>query len=447
MEIRRVADMHVAGRQPFERASSEPAGARPLRGDADYDELVARAADKRYVLIGEATHGTEDFYRERARITERLVTEAGFTAVAIEGDWPDAYRVNRWVRGASDDASAEQALADFRRFPTWMWRNTVVEEFVTMLRRHDDALEPGAAKVGFYGLDLYSPRASMEAVVDYLDEVDPEAARRARERYACFDQFGRNPQVYAYEAGLSGAESCEAQVVQQLVELRDVNAGAIAHLDEDESFVAEQNARLVVNAERYYRAMYRGGVESWNERDRHMAETLDALAAHLQRTTGTAKIVVWAHNSHLGDARATELSQPGELNLGQLVRERVGGDALSIGFTTYAGTVTAASDWGGVTERKHVRPALRGSWEELLHQAEHPRLLVDPAGLHGRRLQRAIGVVYRPETERISHYLHARIAEQFDVVVHIDETRALKPLEVTSEWEAGEVPETYPFGV
>jgi erythromycin esterase-like protein len=291
----------------------------------------------------------------------------------------------------------------------------------------------------------------MEAVIEYLDAVDPEAARRARERYACFDHFGRDPQVYAYEAGMAGAEPCERQAVEQLVELRaratELARGARRRREPDEAFFAEQNARLVVNAERYYRAMFRGGVESWNLRDRHMAETLEELSAHLERTSGRAKVAVWEHNSHLGDNRATELGQAGQLNVGQLVRERHGDQALLVGFTTYAGTVTAASDWGGIAERKNVRRALPGSWEELLHQQDVAACIVDPSRLHGRRLQRAIGVIYRPETERISHYFHARIAEQFDAVVHLDETSALEPLERTSEWDAGELPETYPSGV
>jgi erythromycin esterase-like protein/predicted phosphoribosyltransferase len=440
----------------LERARRPPPAApperlRPLTGDAsDYDGLIERALGARFVLLGEASHGTQEFYRERAEITKRLIAEAGFTAVAVEADWPDAYRVNRFVRGESDDTSAEEALGDFRRFPTWMWRNVEVAEFVTLLREYNDALAAGVRKVGFYGLDLYSLYSSMEAVVAYLDEADPEAARRARERYACFDQFGRDPQVYAYEAGVSDAEPCEQQAVDQLLELRALAAEHAARggpIDEDAHFYAEQNARLVANAEEYYRTMFRAGVSGWNLRDGHMAETLRALVSHLERTSGPAKVVVWAHNSHLGDARATELGQAGELNLGQLVREQHGGDALLVGFTTYAGTVTAASDWGGPAERKRVRRALPGSWEELLHQRGLPRLLLEPAGTHGRRLERAIGVVYRPETERISHYFHARLAEQFDAVIHIDETHALEPLEPASEWVAGELPETYPFGV
>jgi erythromycin esterase-like protein/predicted phosphoribosyltransferase len=432
-------------------AARAPEAVRRLRGEAsDYDDLIEKATQARFVLIGEASHGTQEFYRERAEITKRLIAEGGFTAVAVEADWPDAYRVNRFVRGASDDTTGEEALADFRRFPVWMWRNVEVAEFVTLLREYNDALATAAPKVGFYGLDLYSLHTSMAAVVEYLDGVDPEAAKRARERYACFDQFGRDPQVYAYEAGISDAEPCEQEAVQQLVELqamRRETAGRDGHIDADGSFSAEQNARLVVDAEEYYRAMFRGGVGSWNLRDRHMAETLDELAAHLERTSGPAKVVVWAHNSHLGDERATELAQAGQLNLGQLARERHGDDALLVGFTTYQGTVTAASDWGGPAERKRVRRALPGSWEDLLHQRGMDRFWLEPRDLPGRRLERAIGVVYRPETERISHYFLARLADQFDAVIHIDETHALEPLERSSEWETGELPETYPWGV
>jgi erythromycin esterase-like protein len=421
-----------------------PGELRPLTGaPVDYDPLVARAARARHVLLGEASHGTHEFYRERAEVTKRLISELGFTAVAVEADWPDAYRVNRFVRAAGDDERAEEALGDFRRFPVWMWRNADVAEFVGWLRDWNDALPDGVQKVGFYGLDLYSLHRSMEAVVAYLDEVDPEAARRARQRYACFDQFGRDPQIYAYEAGMAGAEPCEPEAVAQLVELREHAAERLS----DDAFYAEQNARLVVNAERYYRAMFRGGVESWNLRDQHMATTLEHLVAHLERGRGPAKVAVWEHNSHIGDNRATELGQSGQLNVGQLVRERHGGDALLVGFTTYTGTVTAASAWGGPAERKQVRPALPGSWEELFHEQDRPAFLVDPSELSGRRLERAIGVVYQPETERISHYFHARLADQFDAVIHLDETHAVEPLERTSEWEAGELPETYPYGV
>jgi erythromycin esterase-like protein/predicted phosphoribosyltransferase len=428
-----------------------PDAIRELTGAAsDYDPLVERAAATRFALIGEASHGTHEFYRERAELTKRLVAEAGYTAVAVEADWPDAYRVNCFVRGASDDPGPLEALSDFRRFPGWMWRNRDVADFIGWLREWNDALPEGSPKVGFYGLDLYSLHTSMEAVVEFLEQVDAEAAQRARERYACFDHFSRDPQIYGYEAGTGTAEPCERQAVEQLVELqrrRADLAGRDERVSEDRYFYAEQNARLVVDAEQYYRAAFRAGIESWNLRDLHMAETLRALVEHLESTRGPTRAVVWEHNSHIGDARATELGQAGELNVGQLARERHGEQALLVGFTTFTGTVTAASDWGGAAERKNVRPALAGSWEQLFHERGVPRFLLEPAALAGRRLERAIGVIYRPETERNSHYFHARISQQFDAVIHIDETRAVEPLERTSEWEAGELPETFPWGV
>jgi erythromycin esterase-like protein len=417
----------------------------------DLDVLLERMTQARFALVGEASHGTHEFYRERAEITKRLITEHGYTVVAAEADWPDAYRVNLFVRGESDDGDAEEALRDFRRFPSWMWRNTDVVDFITWLREWNDALPAGAHKVGFYGLDLYSLHTSMAAVTDYLDEVDPEAAGRARERYSCLDHFGPDPQTYAYETFLGGAEPCEPEVVEQLLELQRQAAMPERQdgwLDEDRYFYAVQNARLVVNAERYYRAVFRGGATSWNLRDSHMAETLEALSDELERRRGSPpKAAVWAHNSHVGDARATQLGQAGELNIGQLVRERHAQDAFLVGFTTYTGTVTAASDWGGPAERKRVRRSLDGSWEKLFHENGPSHFVIAPSALGGSRLERAIGVVYRPETERLSHYFEAELRRQFDAVIHIDKTQAVEPLELTSEWETGELPETYPWAV
>jgi erythromycin esterase-like protein len=430
----------------------------PLAGSArDYDPLIGRIGEARFALLGEASHGTHEFYCERAEITKRLITEKKFAAVAVEADWPDAYRLNRYVRGASDDVDAVEALADFRRFPTWMWRNAVVVEFIEWLRSYNDALPPGAEKVGFYGLDLYSLHASMKAVLRYLEKVDPEAAKQARERYSCFDHVGEDTQAYGLLTRLNLSKSCEEEVVSQLVELQRrasdyVRSGG--RLAEDEQFYAEQNARLVKNAEAYYRSVFLEEISSWNLRDRHMAETLDALVAHLGRKGRRAKLAVWEHNSHLGDARATEMGQRGELNVGQLVREKYGNEAVLVGFTTHHGTVTAASDWGKSAGRKRVRPALAGSYEALFHTAGRDRFLLmlndsDAMAqqLGAPRLERAIGVIYRPETERQSHYFRARLAEQFDAVLHFDETHAVKPLETTEEWEAGELPETFPFAV
>src|SRR3981081_579802 len=430
----------------------------PLAGSArDYDPLIGRIGEARFALLGEASHGTHEFYYERAEITKRLITEKNFTAVAVEADWPDAYRLNRYVRGASDDVDAVEALADFRRFPTWMWRNTVVVEFIEWLRAHNDALPPGAEKVGFYGLDLYSLHASMKAVLRYLEKVDPEAATRARERYSCFDHFGEDTQAYGLMTRLNLSKSCEEEVVSQLVELQrraadDARRGGPMAVEE--LFYAEQNARLVKNAEAYYRSMFLEEVSSWNLRDRHMAETLDALLAHLGRKGRHAKLAVWEHNSHLGDARATDMGQRGELNVGQLTREKYGAYAVLVGFTTHTGTVTAAADWGQPAERKRVRPALAGSYEALFHATQRGRFLLTwrkgdnvMADLRGPRLERAIGVIYRPETERQSHYFRARLPEQFDAVLHFDETRAVKPLEATEEGESGYLPETFPFAV
>jgi erythromycin esterase-like protein/predicted phosphoribosyltransferase len=423
----------------------------------DYDPLMERVGEARFALLGEASHGTHEFYRERAEITKRLITEKGFKAVAVEADWPDAYRVNQYVRGESDDVDAAEALADFRRFPTWMWRNTVVVEFIEWLRAHNDSLPRGDEKVGFYGLDLYSLHTSMKAVLRYLERVDPAAAKQARERYSCFDHFGEDTQAYGLLTRLNLSKSCEEEVVSQLVELQrraaDHAQRSGAGADE-ELFYAEQNARLVKNAEAYYRSVFLEEVSSWNLRDRHMAETLDALVTYLGRKGSRAKVAVWEHNSHLGDARATDTGQRGELNVGQLAREKYGHDAVLIGFTTHHGTVTAASDWGKPAERKRVRPALAGSYEALFHAARRDRLLlvlnesdIMAEQLRTPRLERAIGVIYRPETERQSHYFRARLPDQFDAVLHFDETRAVEPLEFTAEWEAGELPETFPFAV
>jgi erythromycin esterase-like protein len=433
----------------------DPAGERvhPLTGARDdFDPLLDRIGDARFVLIGEASHGTHEFYRVRAEITKRLITEKGFTAVAVEADWPDAYRVNRYVRGGTGDADAVEALSGFVRFPQWMWRNADVLDFVGWLRAHNDSRASNAAKTGFYGLDLYSLHESMDAVLRYLDSVDPSGARRARDRYACFDQFGDDPQLYGHATTSGYARSCEAEVVAQLVELRR-HAAEYATRDHgiapDALFYAEQNALLVANAEEYYRAMFGSRASSWNLRDRHMEETLDALDEHLSRDEAPVKIVVWAHNSHLGDARATEMGRSGELNLGQLVREHHGREAFLIGFSTYAGTVTAASEWGGPAERKSVRPALPGSYESLFHEMGGPNFLLhlgadDDLALQRPKLQRAIGVIYRPETERQSHYYHASLHRQFDALLHYDVTRAVEPLERNAVWTRGEAPETFP---
>jgi len=428
----------------------------PMAGsNRDHDALLELIGPSRFALLGEASHGTKEFYRERIAITRRLITEKGFTAVAVEADWPDAWRVNRYVRGRSDDGDATAALSGFRRFPSWMWRNTEVRDFVEWLRGYNEG-RPTTQQVGFYGIDLYSLFTSMQAVLEYLDRTDPEAATRARRLYSCFDHAREDSRAYGYAASFGLASSCEDEVVQLL---RDMNARAARveptpGMERDESFFAQQNARLVRNAEEYYRTMFRGRVSSWNLRDSHMVETLQALDRHLGSEQGLPRIAVWAHNSHLGDAGATEMGEAGEWNVGQLMRDRYHEQAVLVGFSTYHGTVTAASDWDQPAQRKRVRPGLAGSWEDLLHQASTARFLLplrDDEELKRlaapQRLQRAIGVIYRPETERQSHYFHTRLSQQFDALIHIDETSALEPLDQGPQWRTGEPPETYPSGV
>ncbi len=431
-------------------------------GAGEHDELLRRIGNARFVLLGEASHGTHEFYEARARITLRLIAERGFGAVAIEGDWPDAYRVNRYVRGLGADRSAAEALSGFRRFPTWMWRNTAVVDLVDRLREWNDG-RPAAGRTGFYGLDLYSLNASMSAVLEYLDREDADVAARARERYACFEPFGGDSQVYGLMTGLGSTPSCEEGVIRTLVDLqrRRMQGLRDAGDDPEAQFDAEQNAALVRDAERYYRGMYLSGVSSWNERDTHMAHTLWEIDRHLSKPGRPAKIVVWAHNSHLGDASHTEMGQArGELNLGQLVRERFPQDCWLVGFTTHDGAVTAAAAWDAKAEHKRVNPSRGDSIEGLLHATGLPRFLLplrdDPRlarALDHPLLERAIGVIYRPDTERESHYFHAQVARQFDALIHVDRTRAVEPLEADEPWmsgraaHAGEAPETYPQGL
>lgn len=432
------------------------AAAHPLSGAAsDYDPLLDFVGDARFVLLGEATHGTAEFYDERARITRRLIEEKGFTAVAVEADWPDAWRVNRYVRAEGQDADGRAALSGFERFPAWMWRNTTVLDFVEWLRRRNDTTS--STKAGFYGLDLYSLFTSIQEVLRYLEGVDPVAAQETRLRYACFDQYGEDSQQYGYAAAVGLSESCHQGVQATLHELQQ-RAFDYMQADganaEDAYFYAQQNARLVKNAEEYYRTMFKGRISSWNLRDSHMAETLDALARHLSRDGKPARIVVWEHNSHIGDARATEIGRQGEFNVGELARKAYGNDACLIGFTTYDGRVTAASEWDGPALHKHVRPGMPGSVEHLLHGVGMERFFLplrEPGAardaLMEERLERAIGVLYLPRSERQSHYFMAQLARQFDAVIHIDRTHAVTPLDATSGWHSGEPPETYPQGL
>jgi erythromycin esterase-like protein len=434
--------------------------AKIIRSEDDYSHVLEQIGDASVVLLGEATHGTQEFYNMRAEICKRLITEKGFDAIAVEADWPDALRVSRFVQHASNDHTADEALGGFQRFPQWMWRNSEVVELVYWLRLHNGGVAQAEQRVGFFGIDLYSLRKSMDSVVRYLEKADPEAAKRARERYSCFDHLAEDPQHYGYAATFGMKKDCEEEVVRQLVELteeagRQVSAqgGTVP----DELFYAQQNARVVKNAETYYRAMFESRDESWNIRDTHMMETLDTLRAHIGSRKGRpAKIAVWAHNSHLGDARATEMGEHGQLNLGQLVRERYKPEeTFLLGFSTHTGTVTAASDWDAPAQLKKVVPSRPDSFERVFHNTGIDRFLLPIRGnervaavLSERRLERAIGVIYRPDTERVSHYFNADIARQFDAVIFVNRTHALRPLEYSVHWvPEEEVPETYPFGV
>jgi len=418
--------------------------------DSDYDALLDMAHGRDFLLLGEATHGTQDFYRMRARITQHLISAQGFDAVAIEGDWPDTWRVNQFVQSEGawrDEADADAALDDFRRFPVWMWRNREMRDFIIWLRAHNAGLGT-EQRVGVYGLDLYSMYQSADAVVRYLERVDPAQAELARERYAALDHV-REPQAYGYAAAVGARRDAREGVVAQLLQLR---ADALLHLLQDglaaldAQFFAQQNAEIVVDAEQYYRSMFGRRLNTWNLRDAHMYRTLGVLARYRRQRGGSGRTVVWAHNSHVGDGRACESHVRGEWNLGQLVREATGAKALLVGFTTYTGHVSAASRWDGDVEHKWVRPALHDSYEYLFHSTGLDRFFLPLQGIEAEplreaMLERAIGVIYLPQTERESHYFWASMANQFDAVFHLDETSAVEPLDVPGHWHEREEPE------
>lgn len=419
----------------------------------DYDPLLRMVGERSFVLLGEATHGTHEFYAMRAQITRRLVEELGFEAVVVEADWPDAYRLNCYVHGTGD-ASIDEAFGDFQRFPTWMWRNQDVRAFIKWLHAYNMPI-PASSRVGFHGMDLYSLYRSAEAVIDYLEGMDPDQAAVARRLYAGLDHV-RDAQDYGYEAAAGLRPSCRDAAAALLTELRrkaPVYLAEDGQAAQDEQFFAERNAYVVLNAEHYYRAMFGGRTNTWNLRGAHMVNTLFALQQHLQATGRRGRIVVWAHNSHLGDARATHMSERGEWNVGQLLREQAGAaQALLVGFTTYTGHVTAARDWDAPAERRWVRPARKDSCEHLLYSNHLDRFFLPLGGgvaeaLAAPLLQRAIGVVYRPENELASHYFSASLSAQFDAVFHLDETTAVEPFDITEHWTQHEAPDTYPFGL
>ena len=421
--------------------------AEPFRSidTADLNPLMERIGSARLVLLGEATHGSSEFYRMRARITQDLIVKKGFRFIAIEGDWPDAARVDHYVRHFNTPPSEWTAFA---RFPTWMWRNREMRDFVDWLRKHNGSVAR-KDRVAFHGLDLYSLYDSIRAVLAYLDEVDPESAGIARERYACLTPWQRDPATYGHAALNGKFPTCESDVVRNLTDLL-AKRRAYAERDGERFLDAAQNARLVANAERYYRIMYYGSRASWNLRDTHMFETLENLLDH---HGADSKAVIWAHNSHVGNSEATEMAARGEYNLGHLCRRLFGSQAYLIGFGTHGGTVAAASEWDGPMEIKQVRPSRADSYERLCHATGHAHFMLGlqgrddlcgPQALGRERLERAIGVIYRPETELASHYFRADLPRQFDEYVWFDDTRAVTPLD-TAELKG--LPDTYPFGV
>jgi erythromycin esterase-like protein len=427
------------------RAAAEPL---PEFEDPAFGRLFGRWADRRVVLLGEASHGTAEFYKARAAITRHFIDHHGFNIVAVEADWPDAAEIDRFVRHRQARTGSEPP---FQRFPTWMWRNTDVADLVNWMRAHNATVADPARRAGFYGLDMYNMHGSIAAVLEYLDEVDPAEAREARERYGCLTPWRNDPATYGRTALGRGRAECEAGVVEQC---RALLARRLDYMrDDGDSFLdAAQNARLVAAAERYYRVMYHGGAESWNLRDTHMFETLRNL---LDARGPDARAVVWAHNSHIGDARHTDMGAVrDEINIGQLCREAFGTQAALIGFGTHAGTVAAATDWDGPMEVKAVLPSRPDSYERICHEAGAPRFLLDLSedvhaalreALVEKRLERFIGVIYRPETELWSHYAEACLPGQFDAYVWFDVTRAVTPL--GHERGGQDLPETYPFGV
>jgi erythromycin esterase-like protein len=426
------------------RNSAEPL---PDIDDDRFGAFFDRFADARVVLLGEASHGTSEFYRARAAISKRLIAHHGFNIVAVEADWPDAATVDRYVRHRQKREGEQKA---FERFPTWMWRNREVDRFIGWIRRHNNGRDY-EEMTGFFGLDLYNMNASMRAVIDFLEREDPDAAKVARERYGCLDPWRENPAAYGRNALLEGYARCEVPVMEMMRELMQRNFDCLSE-ECDEWLDAAANARLVKNAEAYYRVMYHGSEESWNLRDTHMFETLLQL---LEAKGTRSKAIVWAHNSHIGNAAYTEMGQArGELNIGQLAKERFDARARLIGFGTHTGTVAAADDWDEPMQIKTVRPSLEGSYERASHESRLPRFLLDlRAEQIGRdikeallkpRLERFIGVIYRPETERWSHYSQCILPRQYDGWVWFDETKAVTPL--PGEQRPGE-DDTYPFGL
>ena len=417
---------------------------RNLTDPGDLDPLIDAIGDSRYVLLGEASHGTSEFYAWRARITQRLMDEKGFSFMAVEGDWPDCYRVNRYVKNYPDSGEdAHHVVDDFQRWPTWMWANWEIIALVEWMREYNKETNQNK---GFFGLDVYSLWESMESIIKYLEEKDPEAVRLAKEAYSCFEPYGGDEQAYAWSTRMV-PENCEDEVIDLLVEMQKKREQFAS--DPEAAFGAEQNARIMVDAERYYRAMVRSDSNSWNIRDIHMIDTLDRL---MDFHGPDAKGIVWAHNTHVGDARATDMAQAGMVNIGQMARERHDDEGVFLaGFSSYRGSVIAGNEWGAPMERMPVPEGREGSWEEVLHRAGANDKLLLLGEVRGQdefleeRGHRAIGVVYHPDLERYGNYVPTTLPERYDALLYIDETAALHPLHIQPE--EIEPPETYPWGL
>ncbi|SRR6056297_236078 len=420
----------------------------PLQASSDLDPLMERIGDASYVLLGEASHGTHEFYSWRASLTRRLIEERGFSFLAVEGDWPDCYRVNRYVKGFDDDGdSAHEVLRAFERWPTWMWANEEIVELVEWLRVHNEQ-QAGPQRVGFFGLDVYSLWDSLYHVLGYLAKHDPDALPAARRAFQCFEPYGEDVQAYARATRWVG-KSCEQPVIELLTRLRR-ESRPLATDEREANFNAEQNAIVVKNAENYYRTMVHGGPDSWNVRDQHMVQTLQRLMHH---HGPQAKTIVWEHNTHIGDARFTDMTDDGMVNVGQLVREQnTPQDVVLVGFSSHRGSVIAADAWEAPMERMRVPGARSGSWEDVLHQAcGDNRLLLSnelaaSQALLEERGHRAIGVVYHPQYEHLGNYVPTVLGQRYDALLYLEQTEALRPLHDVHIRHEGDLPETYPTG-
>jgi erythromycin esterase len=420
----------------------------PLKDKSGLQPLIDRIGDARIVMLGEASHGTHEYYTWRTHITQRLIDEKGFNFIAVEGDWPDCYRLNRFIKGYDTDAkTAFKVLHEFKRWPTWMWANWEILALATQLKKHNDGL-PANKKVGFYGLDVYSLWESMESILQYLKKTDPEALEVAEDAFLCFEPYRRDEgQSYA-RASMFVPELCEHEVVHLLKEIQQ--RSSTYNTDHENVFSAEQNALIAVNAEKYYRAMIKGGPHSWNLRDRHMAETLERL---LKYHGEKSKVIVWEHNTHIGDARATDMVDEGMYNIGELARmQHHDKGVVLVGFGSYKGAVMAGRSWGATMQAMQMPEAKKGSWEYLLHRAgnENKLLLMDDFSgndvfMENHIGHRAVGVVYNPQYEQYGNYVPSILPLRYDAFIYLDETSALHPLHI--EPDGHQLPETYPFGV